>query len=429
MRNKNKSNLPFYISLALIAILGAAFISLSAQKGAEKEETPLAPIENLIIEDEISFAESSSPESRIYKIQTEKSPKFLDSKIEPYDVHVGDTQNMTLIIEDANEVKSVIAEIKHDLGSDEVRLKLVKSDGKKSVWFGQWEVKNTHSATYHTTFTAIDKSGNNNSITLAWTDPCTVPISGTWTVDGNCIMSGVNGVEEGDIIVPADFTITIDTSATFVFNPTRKIMLSGGSIAIAPESSIKKTKLWALDADNDHFAGTTNLVASDSSPGASYVRKSTLNAVSADCNDADISKWRLGYFDSDGDGYGAGSQVCVGNDIKYVDNSQDCYDSSFIVNPPQTNYYTTNRGDGSFDYNCDGTASKNPALDCYWGRTNANDAGCSIGLTHAGYCDRDVCAAITLPSCGQSATWLSVLPSDGCYYLYEDPESSLYSYS
>lgn len=36
----------------------------------------------------------------------------------------------------------------------------------------------------------------------------------------------------------------------------------------------------------------------------------------------------------------------------------DCYDNNAAANPLQTNYFTVHRGDGSFDYNCDGVENK-----------------------------------------------------------------------
>lgn len=67
----------------------------------------------------------------------------------------------------------------------------------------------------------------------------------------------------------------------------------------------------------------------------------------------------LMYVDNDLDGYGAGASVnpCPAGKT-CVTNNTDCYDVSFSVNPGQTNYFTEQRGDGSFDYNCDGIASR-----------------------------------------------------------------------
>lgn len=77
----------------------------------------------------------------------------------------------------------------------------------------------------------------------------------------------------------------------------------------------------------------------------------------ADCNDANGAVWRNRYRDVDVDAYGAGAATCVGNEVGYVDNNTDCYDSNASAYPGQTAYFTTNRGDGSFDYNCDGLSS------------------------------------------------------------------------
>ena len=36
----------------------------------------------------------------------------------------------------------------------------------------------------------------------------------------------------------------------------------------------------------------------------------------------------------------------------------DCYDANSLANPAQTAYFTVDRGDGSFDYDCSGTEEK-----------------------------------------------------------------------
>ena len=78
-----------------------------------------------------------------------------------------------------------------------------------------------------------------------------------------------------------------------------------------------------------------------------------------DCNNNSGIDWRYRYFDSDSDGYGFGNKVCVGNQTGYADNNTDCYDSNANAKPGQTSYFTTNRGDKSFDYNCnDGSIEK-----------------------------------------------------------------------
>jgi hypothetical protein len=62
------------------------------------------------------------------------------------------------------------------------------------------------------------------------------------------------------------------------------------------------------------------------------------------------------YADADKDGHGdPGSPLdsCTPPD-NYVVSSDDCYDGNKDANPAQTAWFTDDRGDGSFDYDCDG---------------------------------------------------------------------------
>ena len=81
-----------------------------------------------------------------------------------------------------------------------------------------------------------------------------------------------------------------------------------------------------------------------------------------DCDDDDYGAWQglTCYVDSDGDNYGtgSGSSVCGSCGAGYVTNSSDCYDSNANAKPGQTAYFTSHRGDTSFDYNCSGGNNK-----------------------------------------------------------------------
>jgi len=63
------------------------------------------------------------------------------------------------------------------------------------------------------------------------------------------------------------------------------------------------------------------------------------------------------HLDADGDGYGdsQSAPVCLcAPDPPYVaTNMQDCYDGNFDAFPGQAAYFEVDRGDGSFDYDCD----------------------------------------------------------------------------
>jgi len=88
--------------------------------------------------------------------------------------------------------------------------------------------------------------------------------------------------------------------------------------------------------------------------------------LGADCDDGDNSITRgttLCYFDYDGDGYGrsGGGEWFCGPSCPsgWVDNNDDCYDYNANAKPEFTGYYSVDRGDGSFDYDCDGHVTPN----------------------------------------------------------------------
>lgn len=62
------------------------------------------------------------------------------------------------------------------------------------------------------------------------------------------------------------------------------------------------------------------------------------------------------YLDADGDGFGDPThaiQACS-KPAGYSEGADDCYDANPDVHPGQTVYFAVDRGDGSFDYNCNG---------------------------------------------------------------------------
>lgn len=68
----------------------------------------------------------------------------------------------------------------------------------------------------------------------------------------------------------------------------------------------------------------------------------------------------------------------------------DCYDSNASAAPGQTAYFVTNRGDGSYDYDCSGTTTSNAGLAtyCVTGGTATffTDAACTMGSFTATRC-------------------------------------------
>ncbi|MEC8277413.1 MAG: MopE-related protein [Myxococcota bacterium] len=128
------------------------------------------------------------------------------------------------------------------------------------------------------------------------------------------------------------------------------------------------------------------------------------------------------YRDFDGDGYGDVNAVacsCSGGlpDAYYTATSgDDCYDQNVLVTPNQTGYFSSDRGDGSFDYNCDGQQEKE--LD--------NGGGCAgINLSLNDACILSVAGWNgAAPACGSNGSYL--VDNDSCVgsgYIFGIPTS------
>lgn len=95
--------------------------------------------------------------------------------------------------------------------------------------------------------------------------------------------------------------------------------------------------------------------------------------------------------DSDGDGYGD-SRSSVRRPWQpdgYVRDSSDCYDQHAAAHPGATGFHHEDRGDGSFDYDCNGASE----------REHTSSGECSNGTAKPGWTG-------TTPECGNSASWL-----------------------
>lgn len=68
------------------------------------------------------------------------------------------------------------------------------------------------------------------------------------------------------------------------------------------------------------------------------------------------------YEDADNDGFGNPAKPQLGCSNTgpagdWVKNNTDCYDANANAKPGQTAFFPTHRGDGSYDYDCNGSAS------------------------------------------------------------------------
>lgn len=324
-------------------------------------------------------------------------PKIWEAVIDPPDVRVGQKQKLSIVVESPYDIKEVKAITKLDKSTKTIYLKYIKDvsendlskrhfsvfnnefipknklvelfdnflirafsgESSKKLYEVEWVVEDTHDEIYYTTFYVKDSKNNENSVTIAWSDPCNIPNGGDWNLGsyGNCTISSPDGVDNGNVTIQ---TYTLTLNSTFVFNPGKTITISSGSIVVGSGGQIQKAYIYLQDADNDNYIPQssytqyTNSSASWSSP---YKRRYLFSALNySDCNDYDatIGAGSYYYFDNDGDGYGAGSGSfsCSSPGAGYVTNNSDCYDYNSNARPGQTSYFTVSRGDGSFDYDC-----------------------------------------------------------------------------
>ncbi len=132
-----------------------------------------------------------------------------------------------------------------------------------------------------------------------------------------------------------------------------------------------------------------------------------------DCAPADATRWTSQplYVDADSDLHHNSivPSVCLGEALPapYTTGHSrtswgaDCYDANSNVFPGQTASYAVQRGDGSFDYDCDGVATRTAAA--------CDTCSCSLSGT---------CAAFTAGTCAKGAAQLayncSVLATTTC---------------
>ena len=259
------------------------------------------------------------------------TPVFVHADIQPRDVSVGDIQTVTAEVGDA----AGIVEMKTETVLDHsVQIKFMSPiDGAQPGctscrWRVSWEVNDTSHNTYHTVITAKNSQGRTNSVTLAWTDPCSPGLSGNWTLDGNCTITGVNGVENGNFTGAAGYTMTISAGATWVFNDGYSFSPSGATIAISNSGQISKTELWIRDQDSDGYAPSATDQLAQSTQPTNYISRASASGTN------------------------------------------DCYDLDATAKTGQTTYYSVTRGTSgegndsagqtwnSYDYNCDAAETK-----------------------------------------------------------------------
>jgi hypothetical protein len=103
------------------------------------------------------------------------------------------------------------------------------------------------------------------------------------------------------------------------------------------------------------------------------------------------------YADSDADGYGDPASTvseCSLPSSGYVENDLDCYDLNAAASPSQTAFFTTDRGDHSYDWTCDGVDEEE----------FPDEATCAAGVGKSA-CEGDPGWETSVPACGTTASW------------------------
>jgi len=331
-------------------------------------------------------------------------PEFKRAIVDPLDVLPGHNQTFTVHVYSPYGVINVTSLTELDnstLNLDFEKIdEFVKDNETIEIWSISWIVNDTHAIEYRTNVTAIDSEENQNSITLTWTDSCQSVINNQGghgadrIINENCVTaSGIGGLDGGSLTIEAGYIMTIPSGSAWVFNDGKSITPNGN---IGVDGEIKKGNLFYHDIDGDGYAPESTMTTS------------TLPSLQRKIRVIDV----LG-------------------DPTYSYNI-DCYDgesattNAELAHPGQTNYYTTNRGDGSFDYDCNGyqdkewTQSGGQCPSCQWD-------GYMFYCEQIGYYGGLVGWEGSAPACGVSGTYV-VDPGPLCSPGRGEVECGTYCY-
>lgn len=334
----------------------------------------------------------------------------------PYDVKPGDTQNIYAIAADQSGVSSLAVSIKNDAGVDDIPLKLVQGDAKSGVWQGSWKVHDLHAGYYPATFAVASVSGATRSTSAVFMDSlfsslfgeialasnygaeqCSINATGSWAwSNGTCSVTSTDAVVGGNITitaVPGPTVLSIAPSITFGFSSGYSISIcaSGCSITIGTGGKIMKMGVAV--------AGVTYNDYVEDRDGDKYWDAQAVTSTNP---------------------YGAGGYLRASSTQLGLLGGGDCYDTgtgSTSTHPGQIAYFTTARGDGSYDYNCDASQTQEYAnYETCFGITP--QATCQN--THLNGTDWDSHAG-SIPACGVAGSWINTaetclwVTSPGCY--------------
>ncbi len=205
---------------------------------------------------------------------SDANPQFVSAAISPLHVYVGETQTFTVKVKSEDPITSVVATTELDNETFELSLLETGSDASGTTFSASWIVFDTHVETYHTTFTAETDGGDENSFTLAWSDPCPGITQGNnSSLSGSCTVSSVSGLDGGNFTIPSGTTLTLNSGTTWAWNPGTSVFVDG-TIVTTGTAQLKKGYLFYSGSSNDN-ANTTTLVFDTASTKSGHVRAGT----------------------------------------------------------------------------------------------------------------------------------------------------------
>ena len=181
------------------------------------------------------------------------------------------------------------------------------------------------------------------------------------------------------------------------------------------DEEAKDMVTWGLDQDGDDYGDQETAISVCDSPGKDWVENAK------DCDDAngdifpgatehcddEVDENPIDgatyYLDSDTDGYGdeENSLDACQQPTDYVTNKSDCYDGNKNAHPDQDDFFTGDRGDSSFDYNCDGAEEQGESDLGECNAVNDDDGDLEdCDLSTEGW-------EGSLPDCGYRGTWVT----------------------
>jgi len=195
-----------------------------------------------------------------YTSDTPKLPEFRRAIVDPLDVYPGDNQTFTAHVYSPYDIASVTTTTQLDNSTLNLDLEkideYVENEQIIEVFSVTWSVHDTHVNIYRTTIIAADTEGNENNITLTWTDPCTGITHGQDSIlDSDCTV-GVNmveGLDGGSLTINSGRTLTLNSGSTWAFNSGKTITVNGQICVHGCGGSIKKSNLYMRDEDIDGF--------------------------------------------------------------------------------------------------------------------------------------------------------------------------------